>query len=59
MDAKTVGNIIANLRKENSMTQKDLATKLDVSPKTISKWESGQGYPDVTTFPFWSTKGSD
>ena len=51
MDAKTVGNIIANLRKENSMTQTDLAIKLDVSPKTISKWESGQGYPDVTTFP--------
>lgn len=51
MDAKTVGNTIAKLRKENSMTQTELAIKLDVSPKTISKWENGQGYPDVTAFP--------
>ena len=51
MDAKTIGNIIARLRKENSMTQAELAAKLDVSPKTVSKWENGQGYPDVTTFP--------
>lgn len=51
MDAKTVGNTIARLRKESSMTQAELAAKLDVSPKTISKWENGQGYPDVTAFP--------
>ncbi len=51
MDAKTVGNNIARLRKENNMTQAELAEKLDVSPKTVSKWESGQGYPDITSFP--------
>lgn len=51
MDARTVGNTIADLRKKNSMTQAELAAKLDVSPKTVSKWESGQGYPDVTAFP--------
>ena len=51
MDTKTVGNTIARLRKENSMTQAELAEKLNISPKTISKWESGQGYPDITAFP--------
>ena len=43
MDAKTVGNTIARLRKENSMTQAELASRIDVSSKAVSKWENGQG----------------
>ena len=51
MDAKTIGNTIATLRKKHGMTQGALAEQLDVSDKAISKWENGQGYPDITMFP--------
>lgn len=51
MDAKSVGNTIANLRRKCGYTQLALAKQLDVSDKTVSKWENGQGYPDVTVFP--------
>lgn len=51
MNSKTVGNIIAKLRRQNGMTQSELAEKLNVSDKSISKWENGQGYPDITAFP--------
>ena len=46
-----VGKTIANLRKISGMTQQTLAQKLDVTDKAVSKWESGQGYPDITVFP--------
>lgn len=42
------GNLIATRRKELKMTQKELALKLNVSDKTISKWETGASYPEVT-----------
>lgn len=51
MDVKKMGDTIANLRKKNGMTQLALAQKLDVSDRTVSKWENGQGYPDITVFP--------
>ena len=51
MDAKTIGSAIAKLRKTSGMTQQTLAQKLDVSDKAISKWENGQGYPDITIIP--------
>ena len=51
MDAKSIGNIIARLRKKSGMTQAVLAQKLNVSDKTISKWESGYGFPEITQFP--------
>ena len=51
MDTKSVGNIIAVIRKKHNMTQLDLARQLNVSDKTVSKWEIGQGYPDITVFP--------
>lgn len=51
MDAKTIGNNIAELRKKVGLTQAGLAEKLNVSDKAVSKWENGQGYPDVTVFP--------
>ena len=51
MDAKQIGNIISKLRKANGYTQAALAKKLNVSDKTVSKWESGLGYPEITQFP--------
>lgn len=51
MDNKKVGCFIADLRKEKSMTQKNLAEKLNVSNKAVSKWENGDGYPEITTIP--------
>ena len=51
MDSVTVGNTISALRRGAGLTQASLAEKLGVSDKTISKWENGQGYPDITLFP--------
>ncbi len=44
-------NIISKLRKEKGWTQAVLAEKLGIAPQSISKWECGVGYPDVTLFP--------
>ena len=41
MDAGTMGAFIASVRKERGMTQAELAAKLYVSDKTVSKWERG------------------
>ena len=49
MDAKILGNFIAELRKENKMTQAELAEKLNVTDKAVSRWERGVGLPDVNT----------
>lgn len=51
MDALSIGNTIAALRKKAGLTQLALAQKLDVSDKAVSKWENGQGFPDITVFP--------
>ncbi len=51
MDAKSIGALIANLRKKNKMTQSQLAEKLNISDKTVSRWENGLGYPEVMQFP--------
>lgn len=48
MDAKQVGLFIQELRKEKGITQKELADILHVSDKTISRWETGKGYPEVS-----------
>lgn len=48
MEQKKIGNIILKLRKEKNMTQQELGDLLGVSPKTISKWECGNGLPDIT-----------
>lgn len=47
MDAKKFGMFIATLRKEKNMTQVDLAKKLQVTDKAVSKWERGRGYPNI------------
>lgn len=49
MDVKKFGTFIATLRKENNLTQVELAQKLQVTDKAISKWERGLGFPDINT----------
>lgn len=51
MDTRSMGAMIAALRKKNGLTQAELAQKLNISSKTISRWESGQGFPEITQFP--------
>ena len=46
MNAETTGALIAEIRQERNMTQAQLAEKVHVSDKTISKWENGKGFPD-------------
>lgn len=46
MDQIKIGKFIAEMRKEQNLTQMDLAEKLGISNKTISKWECGNGMPD-------------
>ena len=48
MNEKTTGLLIAKLRKEKGMTQKQLADILHVSDKAVSRWETGLGYPDTS-----------
>lgn len=47
-DCNRVGKLILGLRKEKGLTQRQLADALNISDKTISKWERGQGCPDVS-----------
>lgn len=49
MDAKQMGMFISELRKENNMTQVQLAKELHVSDKAVSRWERGLGFPDINT----------
>ena len=51
MDKKTIGQFIAILRKANGMTQKQLAEKLNVTDKTVSRWERDESAPDLMLIP--------
>jgi len=51
MDANKIGKFISVLRKEKGLTQSALAEKLNISNRTVSKWENGDGYPDITILP--------
>ena len=51
MERKTIGGLIAALRKANGMTQKDLAERLNVSDKSVSRWERDDGAPDLSLIP--------
>lgn len=50
MDMYKFGNYICRLREEKGMTQTELSFRLDVSDKTVSKWENGQAFPRIDTF---------
>ena len=49
MDLNKNGKMLCSLRKAQGLTQKQVADKLGVQPKTVSKWETGHGFPDVET----------
>lgn len=51
MNKGTMGSFIAALRKARGMTQQEVADRLNVSNKTISKWERDDGYPEITIIP--------
>ena len=46
MDQEKIGKFIAECRKNKNMTQADLAEKLNITDRAISKWETGKGMPD-------------
>ena len=48
MDRYVTGAVIRRLRERKKMTQEDLAEKVYVSSKAVSKWETGQGFPDIS-----------
>lgn len=48
MDQVRIGRFIAEMRKTQNFTQRQLADLLSVSDKTISKWECGKGLPEVS-----------
>ena len=51
MNLKNSALLIKKARKEKNLTQKELASLLFVEAKTISKWETGKGFPDLTYVP--------
>lgn len=51
MDCSKIGQLIRAFRLEKGLTQKEIADRLHITSKTISKWECGQGCPDVS---LWS-----
>ena len=51
MNAENVGALIARLRKEKGMTQQELADKLQITDKAVSKWERGLACPDISILP--------
>ncbi len=58
MDTLRTGKFIAQIRKEKNMTQRQLADELFISDKTVSKWETGKGMPDVSLMqPLCETLG--
>lgn len=48
MDAVRTGKFICEKRKAINMTQKELADKLHITDKAVSKWERGLSFPDIT-----------
>lgn len=51
MKKQTFGNIIVSLRKEKGMTQLELAEKMGVTDKAVSKWERDLSFPDISSIP--------
>ena len=53
MNQYVTGTTIKMLREKKQLTQAELAEKLCVSDKTISKWETAKGYPDISLLGRW------
>ena len=54
MAQENVGAFMQKMRREKGMTQKELADILHISDKTISKWERGNGFPEISLLlPEW------
>ena len=51
MTKQSMGDMISTLRKEKGMTQKDLADRLSITDKAVSKWERNLAFPDTATIP--------
>lgn len=51
MEKKTMGSFLAALRRASGMTQKELAERLNVSDKSVSRWERDDGAPDLSLIP--------
>lgn len=51
MENNTIGSFLSALRKANGMTQKELAERLNVSDKAVSRWERNESCPDITLIP--------
>ena len=51
MSNKSIGEMISSLRKEKGMTQNDLAEKMNVTDKALSKWERNLSCPDINSIP--------
>ncbi len=50
MDSKKFGSFIAEIRREQGLTQAELAGRINVTDKAVSRWERGIGFPDINTF---------
>lgn len=48
MNQYVTGGTIRKLRERKNLTQSQLAERIGVSDKTVSKWETGKGYPDIS-----------
>ena len=48
MDRYITGDTIRRIREERKMTQEELAERIHVSGKAVSRWETGRGYPDIS-----------
>ena len=58
MDLNKIGKFISEERKKKNYTQKQLADILNISDRTISKWECGKGFPEVSLLqPLCKTLG--
>ena len=58
-DAKKTGELIAQCRKARGMSQGELASRLHVTDKAVSKWETGRGMPGIDTLePLDSGEGA-
>lgn len=47
MDTKSFGAFVSSMRKERGLTQAELARKLQITDKAVSRWERGIGFPDI------------